>query len=150
MRNKRFMATLSMFAVTALVLFSFGCKAEEEPIVDNTATTDTTTQDQYGTTDTSMTTGTGDMAGDPNMMPSDPNRSMGTMIDDQTIQTQVKAKMMADGRVEANDINLQVLNGVVTMMGAVKSDAEKTAAEEVARTVEGVTSVDNQLTVGKK
>jgi hypothetical protein len=47
--------------------------------------------------------------------------------------------------------NLEVAakNGVVTLSGSVKSDAERTSAEQAASRVKGVTSVNNYLTVSK-
>ena len=47
--------------------------------------------------------------------------------------------------------NLEVAakNGVVTLSGSVKSDAERTSAEQAASRVKGVASVNNYLTVSK-
>jgi hypothetical protein len=47
--------------------------------------------------------------------------------------------------------NLEVTakNGVVTLSGSVKSDAERSAAEQSASRVKGVASVNNYLTVSK-
>jgi osmotically-inducible protein OsmY len=45
-------------------------------------------------------------------------------------------------------INVDVDKGVVTLTGTVASAAQKTKAETVAKAVEGVTSVRNQLKVG--
>jgi hyperosmotically inducible protein len=44
-------------------------------------------------------------------------------------------------------INVDVDNGVVTLTGTVASAAQKTRAEQVAKTVDGVKSVRNQLKV---
>ena len=44
-------------------------------------------------------------------------------------------------------INVDVDNGVVTLTGTVASQAQKTRAQNVARGVEGVTNVRNNLTV---
>ena len=44
-------------------------------------------------------------------------------------------------------INVDVDNGVVTLTGTVASAAQKTRAQTVARGVEGVTNVRNNLTV---
>ena len=47
-------------------------------------------------------------------------------------------------------INVDVDNGVVTLTGTVASAAQKTRAEAVAKAVEGVKSVKNQLKVGSR
>ncbi|HYE65834.1 MAG TPA: BON domain-containing protein, partial [Pyrinomonadaceae bacterium] len=44
-------------------------------------------------------------------------------------------------------INVDVENSVVTLRGSVASNAQKTRAEQVAKGVEGVKSIRNQLTV---
>ncbi|MCD6060110.1 MAG: hypothetical protein K0S16_421 [Moraxellaceae bacterium] len=76
------------------------------------------------------------------------NRTAGQRMDDAAITTRVKAKLMADDRVKATDINVDTANGIVTLTGNVKNDAAKQAAEDLARQVEGVASIDNQVTVG--
>lgn len=74
------------------------------------------------------------------------DKTTGQIIDDSVIQTEVKAKLMADDFVAGGwDINLETRKGVVQMGGFV-DDAEKAQkAAEVAATVEGVVKVDNQL-----
>ena len=45
------------------------------------------------------------------------------------------------------DINTDVKNGVVILTGKVESGVDKALAEELVASLEGVNSVDNQLTV---
>ena len=73
------------------------------------------------------------------------NNTPGQMIDDTTILAQVKAKMIDDERVKARDVNVEVKKGVVTLLGWVDNDEEKRAAEQIARSVNGVVEVDNRL-----
>lgn len=68
-------------------------------------------------------------------------------IDDATLTAKVKAKMIADGRVSATRVNVDSLGGVVTLKGEVPTPQEKNAAEEIAKTVEGVKRVSNEITV---
>jgi osmotically-inducible protein OsmY len=44
-------------------------------------------------------------------------------------------------------INTDVENGVVLLTGSVKSDIDRDLAEEIAKGIEGVTEVNNELTV---
>jgi hyperosmotically inducible protein len=69
-------------------------------------------------------------------------------VDDAAITTAVKAKLAADVRLSTlTDIDVETENGVVTLEGAVESDAIKAAAEDVTESVDGVLRVSNQLTV---
>lgn len=75
-------------------------------------------------------------------------RSVGTQIDDATITTRLKAALTGDDVVRARDIDVDTLDGVVTLSGRVHSEEESARAEELARGVDGVQDVDNQLEVG--
>jgi len=67
--------------------------------------------------------------------------------DDTALTTAVKAALAADSPATAAAINVETKEGVVTLTGAVDSDAVKSKAEQLARGVEGVKSVTNNLTV---
>lgn len=73
--------------------------------------------------------------------------SAGAYVDDASITTAVKAKFVGDKSVDAGAINVQTLNGEVSLAGFAKSADEKTKAGEIARTVKGVKSVRNNLVV---
>jgi uncharacterized protein HemX len=68
--------------------------------------------------------------------------------DDSSIQTAVDKKLTDDPVFSTLGITATVLNGKATLMGTVKSDALKAQVERAIRSVKGVKSVDNQLTVG--
>jgi len=76
-------------------------------------------------------------------------RSFGAMIDDSVLSTKVKTKMIDDDFVKARNIDVDVLNGIVYLIGVVKSSSQKRMAGDIARGVEGVRKVANQLIVGK-
>ena len=75
------------------------------------------------------------------------DRTAGQVIDDATITASVKAKLLEDERTDGFDINVDTVNGRVTLRGGADTLADKTAAGDIARGTEGVVSVDNQLTV---
>ena len=54
---------------------------------------------------------------------------------------------ITDSRTGALQINVKTDGGVVQLMGFVDDEAEKRAAGEIARSVDGVTSVKNDLEV---
>jgi hyperosmotically inducible periplasmic protein len=68
-------------------------------------------------------------------------------VSDASITTKVKSKLAADTRTSAVKIEVDTVNGVVTLTGAVPSAAEKAAAGEIAKATEDVKSVTNNLTV---
>ena len=68
-------------------------------------------------------------------------------VDDAVLTATIKTRMTADGRISPTRVNVDTINGNVTLKGVVPTQEEKDAAEEVARKVEGVTSVSNQILV---
>lgn len=68
-------------------------------------------------------------------------------VDDATLTAKVKAALITDGRVSATRVSVESASGVVTLKGEVPTPQEKQAAEQVARAVEGVKSVRNEVTV---
>ncbi len=69
---------------------------------------------------------------------------------DAWITSDVKVRLLADSRTPGTDINVDTMNGRVTLFGSVPDTQAKTAAEEIARKVDGVTGVDNALQIVPK
>lgn len=76
-----------------------------------------------------------------------PQRTAGQAVDDVTIGTKLKAALAADPELSALKINVDTMQGAVKLRGEVKSVALRRKAEDMARKIEGVKSVDNQLLV---
>jgi hyperosmotically inducible protein len=83
-------------------------------------------------------------AGD-DMAPTAHSDSVGAAIGDAAITTKVKSKYLGDERLKGSRIKITTTNGVVTLTGSALSSDSKTAAEELAREVDGVKSVDDEL-----
>lgn len=66
----------------------------------------------------------------------------GEFIDDSTITTKVKARLIADPAVSALAINVDTTRGVVSLTGIVGSERERQRAIDLAQAVTGVTRVD--------
>ena len=81
---------------------------------------------------------------------SDADQTVGRTVDDGVITTQVKAKLIGDSRTDAYKINVETQGGVVQLSGFVDSTEAKNAAGEVARTVDGVQSVRNDLEIRQR
>ena len=79
--------------------------------------------------------------------PGGPTRTAGQAVDDATIGTKLKAAYAADPELSALKINIDTTQGAVRLKGEVKSMALRRKAEETARKIEGVKSVDNQLVI---
>jgi hyperosmotically inducible periplasmic protein len=74
-------------------------------------------------------------------------QTAGAYIDDTVITASVKTGMLDDARVAGTSITVETLNGTVMLSGFAKSEAEKAAAESIARKVDGVRAVKNEITV---
>jgi hyperosmotically inducible periplasmic protein len=68
-------------------------------------------------------------------------------VTDAAITTGIKAKLFADAQLKARDIHVQTHAGLAALQGTVPDEASRSRASQLAATVQGVTSVDNQLTV---
>lgn len=68
--------------------------------------------------------------------------------DDANIQAAVDKKLNDNPALSSLGITATVLNGKVTLMGIVKTEALKAQVERAVKNVKGVTSVDNQVSVG--
>ncbi len=77
-------------------------------------------------------------------------RTMGRMVDDKTITTKVNMDMVRDPLVKARKIDVDTLEGIVTLTGVVETQEEATRAVEIASQVAGVQRVDNNLQIGTK
>ena len=73
--------------------------------------------------------------------------TVGAYVDDATITTQVKARMLESPAVAGTSISVETLNGTVMLSGFAKSGTEKLAAENIARGVNGVRLVRNEISV---
>jgi hyperosmotically inducible periplasmic protein len=71
----------------------------------------------------------------------------GGAISDAAITTAVKGKYLIDDTLKGLEISVDTEQGVVTLTGSVQSDTARDLATQIAQTVDGVVSVNNQLTV---
>jgi osmotically-inducible protein OsmY len=68
-------------------------------------------------------------------------------LTDSTITAAVKSNLAAPNESGPINVNVDTRGGVVTLTGAVETQAEKERAEQVAGNTEGVTRVINNITV---
>ncbi len=79
------------------------------------------------------------------MMPAAP--TMGDKIDDASITAQVKSSLLSHRSTSALNTGVSTTDGVVTLTGVAKNDAEKSLVTKLAEDIVGVTSVINNMTV---
>lgn len=72
-------------------------------------------------------------------------RSGGGMVDDAAITMKVDAALAADKRTSALRVDVETNGGEVQLSGFAKNAGEKSAAEEVAKGVDGVRTVSNKI-----
>ena len=70
-----------------------------------------------------------------------------TNVSDSWITSKAKIALFADSRVPGTSVNVETQKGTLYLRGKVDTDAAKQAAEEVAKGVDGVKSVKNELQV---
>ena len=71
----------------------------------------------------------------------------GEYIDDSVITTKVKAAILNEPTLKVAEINVETFKGIVQLSGFVSSQADVNRAVEVARNVNGVKSVRNDMRV---
>ena len=69
----------------------------------------------------------------------------GEYFDDTVITTKVKAAIFEEPSLKSAEINVETFKGTVQLSGFVSSRADINKAVEVARCVQGVTSVKNDM-----
>jgi hyperosmotically inducible periplasmic protein len=74
-------------------------------------------------------------------------RTIGTGVNDGWLWVKTRFDLAAADDLRDSTINVDVDNAVVTLSGTVASAAQKTRAEQVAKSVDGVKSVKNMLKV---
>ncbi len=73
--------------------------------------------------------------------------TVGAYVDDTGITTLIKSRFVENRQVDAASIRVETLNGTVMLSGFAKSSLEKNTAESIARGVNGVKMVKNEIAV---
>lgn len=128
-------------ALTSALAFSVGCNRTDdttamEPMDDTAAETTPATTPAVTPSDDAAYTGSADA--DPGL---GDGRDSDQPVDDTWITTKVKSSLLADTDVSGLTINVDTLNGVVTLKGEAEQQAQIDKAISIARGIEGVTDV---------
>jgi osmotically-inducible protein OsmY len=76
--------------------------------------------------------------------------SAGEYLDDSVITTRVKTAVFNEPTLKSSEINVETFKGVVQLSGFVSLQADINKAVEIARSVKGVTSVQNDMQLKAK
>src|ERR1700730_2780985 len=75
---------------------------------------------------------------------SDSTSSVGAVVSDSAITAKVKSRLASDNRLQGSDFNVETNHGIVTLTGSARSSSARDAAEDLAKDVPGVQSVNDQ------
>jgi osmotically-inducible protein OsmY len=81
--------------------------------------------------------------------PAQPGETTSEKIDDASITAQVKASLMSHHSTSALKTSVSTTDGVVTLSGIAKNDAEKSLVTKLVTDINGVTSVINNMTIAE-
>lgn len=74
-------------------------------------------------------------------------RSFGDRVDDGWITTKIQSQLYLEQDVRGRSIEVETRDGVVRLRGQVATDTERQLAEQIAGDTDGVSRVDNQISV---
>ena len=79
--------------------------------------------------------------------PAIPSETIGDKIDDASITAQVKSSLLTHHSTSALKTSVSTTDGVVTLSGIAKNDAEKSLVTKLVTDINGVNSVINNMTI---
>ena len=79
--------------------------------------------------------------------PAQPAETLGEKIDDASITAQIKSSLLSHRSTSALKTKVSTTEGVVTLSGIAKNDAEKSLVTKLVTDINGVTSVINNMTI---
>ena len=133
---------VAMSLVSSLAVFAAGCDRDNDTAATNNAT-DTTAEQRYDNTVADAQQGARDMGTSLEQRAD----QAGQAIDDAAITTTIKGKYLADDSLKGLDISVETDQGVVMLSGSVQDQAARNRAAELAKNVDGVVTVNNELKV---
>jgi hyperosmotically inducible protein len=132
----------SLIAAVALMALTAGCQ-RSTPSTDVSQRDDQAPAQQASNSSVNQTTN--QQAASSSM--SQTANNAGVAIDDATITAKVKAALVAAPDLHAMEIKVNTEDGVVTLTGAIDNQQAIAHAAQVAQTVDGVKTINNQLSV---
>ena len=75
------------------------------------------------------------------------NETAGQYIKGSSITADIKSRFLADSDIKSLEISVKTHKGIVTLTGKVDTQEQIDKAIQIAKSVDGVTSVKNKLTL---
>lgn len=119
----------------------------KEGIVTLTGTAESTAQKELTAAYVKEISGVKSVVNNLKVTPPTDQRTFGNKIDDASITAQVKYALLTHKSTSALNTSVSTRGGVITITGTAGSDAEKALVSQLASSVRGVQSVNNQMTV---
>ena len=147
----------SILAVSALALGLAACGKTEEPTVGQrldsaVEKTERAAEDARAKADSALQSAENKMEQGAANAQATARQAADTAMeamDDAAITARVNAGLAKDSDLSALKINVDTVNGQVTLTGPAPSAAARDRAEAIAKAVKGVTAVKNQLVVSQ-
>lgn len=76
-------------------------------------------------------------------------RAFSQTVNDITSTASIKSKLYLNKNINGGNINIATMDGVVTLKGSVPTDVERELVVKIAQNTDGVTKVNNDLTIAK-
>jgi osmotically-inducible protein OsmY len=74
-------------------------------------------------------------------------QGFGSYVGDSAVTAEIKSRFVGNTHINAASITVETMNSIVVLTGFAKNTTEKHAAERIAREVDGVRDVKNQIVV---
>jgi len=75
------------------------------------------------------------------------DETVGQKVDDAAVVAKIKAELLKSPDVSGLAVNVDARNGVVTLSGSARTEAERTKAADIAKRADGVAKVDNKIVI---
>lgn len=82
--------------------------------------------------------------------PQEAPRSVLTVVDDSLTLAKIKKKIFYDDLVDQDDIDISVRHGVVYLDGTAQDEYHRRMMEDLIRTVDGVTRIENRMNLAHR
>ena len=130
MTNQFALFLLRASVLSAVSIFAVGCSKQVEPAP---ASTPVVPQNS--------------MSPAPAVAAAPATTTVGTEIDDTVVTASVKSALLSDADIKSFDFKVETRKGVVMLSGFVDNQMQLDRANSLAKTVAGVTSVQNNVTL---
>lgn len=85
----------------------------------------------------------------PQISSTQPNATAGTHVNDSDVNQSVRSALIQDGILKGFGITVETIKGDVNLTGAVDNQGQSDYADKLARSIDGVHTIHNHLSIKK-